>query len=41
MNEIQELIKRYELQRKEIVFLDIFDPMPINSGGDWYKISDF
>jgi hypothetical protein len=37
MNKIQELIKEYKLQRKEIVFLDIFDPMPINSGGDWYR----
>ena len=37
MSEIQELVKKYELQRKEIVFLDIFDPIPINSGGDWYR----
>lgn len=37
MTEIQKLIKKYNLSGKTVAFLDIFNPIPINSGGDWYR----
>lgn len=37
MTGIQNLIEKYELQGKKIAFFDIYDPIPVNSGGDWYR----
>lgn len=37
MTEIQNFMEKYKLKDKEITFCDIFDPIPINSGGDWYR----
>lgn len=37
MTGIKNLIKMYKLQHKKIAFFDIYDPIPINSGGDWYS----
>ncbi|MDO5836066.1 MAG: hypothetical protein Q4P17_06115, partial [Methanobacterium sp.] len=37
MVQIQEFIAKFNINQKKIVFCDIFDPIPINSGGDWYR----
>ena len=37
MTEIQSLIKEYDVHKKKIAFFEIYDPIPINSGGDWYR----
>jgi len=37
MAHINKLIDEFNLKQKKIIFCDIFDPIPIDSGGDWYR----
>lgn len=34
---MEKLVDEFDLNGKKVAFFDVFDPIPINSGGDWYR----